>query len=66
MTDEKDVSTAEAAKILNISRQTIYTMIKRGSLNARMVKVDPMTTKGDYKIKMSEIKRIQKLQEQWR
>lgn len=57
-----NINTPEAAEELNTSRQTIVAMIKRGTIKAYMVKIDPTSTKGVYKIPYSEIERIKKLQ----
>lgn len=62
MKAEEEVTTEEAAELLNCSPRTIRNMIIRGSIRAKMVKVDPTTRKGVYKIPKSEIERIKKLQ----
>ena len=57
--DNKEITTEEAARILNCSVRTIRNMIDRGSIKAKMYKVDPYIKKGRYRIPMSEIQRIQ-------
>jgi hypothetical protein len=58
----KEITTEKAAEILDCSPRTIRYMITRGSIKARMVKIDPTVEKGQYKIPLSEIKRIQYMQ----
>lgn len=62
MTTEEEVTTEEAARMLKCSPRTIRNMIVRGTIKARMERVDPTTDKGVYKIPISEIERIKKLQ----
>jgi hypothetical protein len=67
MTEEKtryvtEVTSEVAAKILSCTARTIRNMIVRGSIKARMEKIDPNVEKGVYKIPISEIKRIQSIQ----
>jgi DNA binding domain, excisionase family len=61
-TEIRELTTEEAAEILDCSPRTIRNMIERGSIKARLVKVDPNAEKGAYRIPLSEIERIQKLQ----
>jgi hypothetical protein len=56
-----EVTTEEAATILNCTARTIRNMIRRGSIAARMDKIDPNVKKGVLKIPLSEIKRIQSM-----
>ena len=56
-----EVTAAEAAEMLHCDRRSVVNMIKRGSIQARMEKIDPYVKKGVYKIAVSEIKRIQDL-----
>jgi excisionase family DNA binding protein len=53
--NNKDLSTTEAAEMLNVSKRTIINMIERGSLHAQ--KLDP-AAKSVYRIPHSEIERI--------
>ena len=65
MTEEKgkyivEVTTEEAAEMLKCTSRTVRNMIIRGSIQARMEKIDPNVEKGVYKIPLREIQRIQK------
>ena len=51
----EEVTTAEAAEMLNCSPRTIRNMILRKSITARMDKTDPTVEKGVYKIPKAEI-----------
>jgi hypothetical protein len=67
MSEEKpkyvtELTSEEAAEILDCTARTIRNMIVRGSIKARMEKIDPNVEKGVYKIPVSEIKRIQSIQ----
>jgi hypothetical protein len=57
---EAEVTTEVAAALLKCAPRTIRNMINRGSIQARMVKIDPTVEKGVYKNPLSEIDRIQK------
>ena len=59
MTDEV-VTTQQAAKMLKCSPRTIRNMILRGSLSARLFKVDPTVAKGVYLIPTKEIEKLLK------
>lgn len=61
-TNKKELTTEEAAEILQCSPRTIRNMISRKSITARMAKIDPTVEKGVYLIPISEIKRIQSMQ----
>jgi excisionase family DNA binding protein len=56
----QEITTEEAAGMLKCSPRTIRNMIHRGTIKARMEKVDPSVEKGVYKIPITEIQRIQK------
>jgi hypothetical protein len=62
-TKEIELTSEEAAEILNCTARTIRNMIVRGSITARMEKIDPNVEKGVYKIPVSEIERIQSVQQ---
>lgn len=63
-TPDKELTTEEAAEELGCSPRTVRYMIARGTISARMEKADPTAQKGVYKIKLSEIIRIQELLKQ--
>lgn len=54
----EEVTTAEAAELLNCSERTIRRMIERGTIAARMEKIDPTVKKGVYKIPKYQIDMI--------
>ena len=53
-----EVTTEEAAEMLKCTSRTVRNMIIRGSIQARMEKIDPNVEKGVYKIPLREIQRI--------
>ena len=55
-----EVTTQQAAELLNCSPRTIRNMIARGTLRARMVKIDPTVEKGVYLIPYKQIDDILK------
>lgn len=58
----QEISTTEAAEILGCDVRTIRYMIERGSLSARLVKVDPYAKKGAYRVKRTDVLELQKMQ----
>ena len=66
MRQEQEVTTEQAAELLACSPRTIRNLITRRTISARMVIIDPTKEKGVYKIPLSEIKRIQRMQKDFR
>ncbi len=61
MTDnDEEISTTEAAAILKCSERTIRYLIERGSLKARVARIDPNAQKGRYRVLKKDILEIKK------
>lgn len=54
----EEITTEKAAVILNCSSRTIRNMIQRGSLKARLKRIDPNTRKGVYLIQKKEVMKL--------